>query len=63
MQEKYKNIPQKETDVDKRQSIAVQVELVEINHIIQSRRDKPIDSYIELDTMIKRVNNERKKLN
>ena len=43
-------------------SIVDQTELMEINHIIQSRKDTPTDSYIELDTMIKRVNNNRKKV-
>jgi len=43
-------------------SIVDQTELMEINHIIQSRKDTPTDSYIELDAMIKRVNNNREKV-
>ena len=42
-------------------SLAIQAELVEINYIVQSRKNTPIDSYIELDAMLARVNRRRKK--
>lgn len=42
-------------------SIADQAEQIEINSIVQSRKNTPIDSYIELDAMLAKVNRRRKK--
>lgn len=68
MQKNYKNTLQKEKILDKRNKenlhlklLAIQVELLEINNIVQSRKNTPIDSYIELDTMLAKVNRRRKK--
>lgn len=68
MQKNYKNTLQKETILDKRNKenlhsklLAIQVELLEINYIVQSRKNTPIDSYIELDAMLEKVNRRRKK--
>lgn len=41
-------------------SIAEQAELMEINHIVQSRKDTPLDDYISLDEMFEKADNHRK---
>lgn len=43
-------------------SISNKVELENIIHIIQSRKDTPIENYIKLDVMLTRVDRERKKV-
>ena len=41
-------------------SIADQAELMEINRIVQIRKDTPLDSYISLDDMLSKTNTVRK---
>ena len=41
-------------------SIADQAELMEINRIVQSRKDTPLDSYISLDDMLSKTDTVRK---
>ena len=41
-------------------SIADQAELMEINRIVQSRKDTSLDSYISLDDMLAKTDTERK---
>lgn len=65
MQEKYKKTLLKNTVVDKQckgylESTADKAELIEINHIIQNRKETPLHSYINLDEMLERTNNKRK---
>lgn len=43
-------------------SVSNKVEFENITHTIQSRKDTPIESYIELDVMLVRVDRERKKV-
>lgn len=41
-------------------SIADKAELMEINHIVQSRKDTPLDNYISLDEMLEKSDSHRK---
>ena len=41
-------------------SIADQAELMEVNRIVQSRKNTPLDSYISLDDMLTKTDTERK---
>ena len=41
-------------------AIADQAELMEINQTIQSRKDTPMDSYVNLDDMLAKTDNLRK---
>jgi len=69
IQEKYKKMPLKNTVVDKQskedlrfRSITDQAELIEINSIIQNRKDTPLDRYEDLNDVIERINSERKEV-
>lgn len=41
-------------------SIADQAELMEINHIVEGRKDIPLESYISLDDMLVKTDAHRK---
>ncbi|MBV5278494.1 MAG: hypothetical protein J0647_05590 [Campylobacteraceae bacterium] len=62
-------MPLKNTVVDKQskedlrfRSITDQAELIEINSIIQNRKDTPLDRYEDLNDVIERINSERKEV-